>query len=260
MSDSNGDVLADGTDSFDGPTLASQATDANAEHMTAEAERWPTLIAVLETYFATGREIAFLEKYERLGETTAEFEGLSDDLRKAIKEHRRSTPVVNYILGTDTSPSDMRVLLSELLDQITETGEFSEEAVAEREAEREAERATPEQMWSYYAMRRVRLWGPLKRFEVPLFAILVGGFAITGFGLLLGKIPWPSWLAWFPVTFLALGLVVIGISSLTMYALRNEIRDPEKERERNQKRAQAKEKEEAEESEGRFSGLKNWWR
>lgn len=222
-----------------------------------EEYEFPVLAMMLSTYFATGKDLLFLERYERFGESSAEFAGLADDLRAAIRHPQRATREVNAILGTDLDVPTMRGQLAELLDQITGAGQFSEEAQAEAEAEAEEKRATPDEMLDYYAARRVSLpafTGSLSRFEFPLWSVLAAGFVSIALGLGIGNLPLPDFLGWIPGMFSIVGLVIIGFTAMAMLGLRSEIRNPDRE----EKRRAAREEDAAKRAEKRERRARFW--
>lgn len=216
-----------------------KAPAVGSEQMHLLRKQWPTLVGVLETYFATGKEVKFLDRYARHGEGSAEFSGLQEELKSAVADYDDAAKMVNAVLDIELSPVEARAALAELLDQITEQGDFSPESIAAAKKADKDEKADPQEMFSYYAMRKIRLWGPLSQYQVPLVGLLLIGFVLLGVGRLLASISWPTWLDWFPGMFLVLGLVVVGMSSVAMYGLRNEVREPEKAEAREKAKAEA---------------------
>lgn len=206
-----------------------------------ESEDFPVLQGILLTYFRReGDDVKFLKRYARDGETSAEFAGLADELREAIRYPKRVTPMVNAALELRVQPMEMRRHLADLLDQITRSGEYDSNDADVTPAENEHTSPEPDELLDYYFRRKVQLpWGLLGERKVPLWSVWISGFAIGGFGLALAQLPWPSWLDWFPITFIALGLVIIGVSSVAMSGLRQELKAPEKEARREQARAAA---------------------
>lgn len=210
-----------------------EATEAPS----AEAlSRFPVLIGVLEEYFVgRDRTSSLLKKYHRVGEESAEFEGLSEELRDAVRNPRVATPVVNQVLGSSVSHVEMRTMLSDLRDQLLQTGEFSPEALddARNEAVRteKSSKPTPNEMLDYYARRKFAVpfvpW--FKDHPFPLYYYLVVGVAVLLVGIGLGQIPWPSWMEWLPTMFSAVGIILTGFSVISMASLRGEIANPESE-------------------------------
>ena len=234
-----------------------------------ESNDFPVLQGILLTYFprtdSHGRKVRadnqseFLDRYARDGEAAAEFAGLAEELRSAVRHPKSATPVVNEALGTDIPPMEMRRYLAELLDQITQSGQFDPEP-AEQDAEEDARsqrEPTPEELLDHYFRRKVRLpWGPesLTRYRVPLWSVLLSGFAIGGAGLGLSQFEAPSWIGWFPYSLIALGFVIIAVSSTAMRGLREELKAPEREARRERAKAEAqasKERRQAERSKWR---------
>lgn len=228
-------------------------TDASSYPYT-ESDEFPVLQAVLLTYFPgpgrdveDGADVTFLERYIERGEDTAEFAGLSEELRTAIRLPRRSTPMVNEALGTDLPPMEMRALLVDLFDRMTgqarsdsDTSDDAETADADDPASKA--KVDPKDELDYYFFRRVTLRAPWFRdHPLPMWSFLVAGFVLLAAGIGLANLPLPSWLRVVPLLFLALGLVVFAASSIAMYGLRSEVLRPEKVARRDKRRAEARE-------------------
>lgn len=215
-------------------------------------DQYPVIINVFTDYFVVAdKSTQFLERYHKFGEGRAEFEGLAAEIRQAIRNPKRSTPLINAVLGSQLSAPESRSMLSELLDQMLEQGDYSPEA--QEEAKEARQRPDAETMVTYYARRKVAIpWGRLREYEFPLWGWLAGASGVLLFGVLLGYIPWPSWLSFIPLTFLALGVLGVLVTLLAMLGLRDEILHPEKEerraREKDEYRKQRDEKREGRES------------
>lgn len=209
-------------------------------------DQYPVIINVFTDYFVVADKSAqFLERYHKYGEGRAEFEGLAAEIRNAIRNPKRSTPLVNAVLGSQLSAPEARSMLSELLDQMLEQGDYSPEAVenAERETKEHGERPDAETMVAYYARRKVAIpVGKLREYEYPLWGWLAGASGVLLFGVLLGYIPWPSWLSFIPLTFLALGVLGVLVTLLAMLGLRDEILHPDKEERRAREKAEYRKK------------------
>lgn len=208
--------------------------------------RFPVIINVLTDYFVVSdKSISFLEKYQKYGESRAEFEGLAEEIRDAIRNPKVSTPMVNAVLGSSLNQQESRSMLSELLDQMLEQGDFSPEVIqASEEEEREQrKRPDPDDMFTYYARRKFALpFKGLKKYEFPLWGWLAGSAGVLLFGVLLGYIPWPDFLNWFPITFIALGILGVAFTLVAMLGLRDEILHPDKEAEREKEKEEFRNK------------------
>ena len=211
--------------------------------------RFPVIINVLDDYFVSrDRSLEFLEKYQRHGESRAEFEGLAEEIRDAIRNPKDSTPLVNAILGSRLTSAESRSMLSELLDQMLEQGDFSPQALedADKQAKEERKRPDAGTMFDYYAKRQFAIpVKNLRKFEYPLW-VWLGGFAgLFLFGIGLGYIPWPEFMRFLPITFLAIGTLGIAFCIVAMLGLRDEILNPDKEEKREREKAKYREKREA---------------
>lgn len=204
--------------------------------------RFPVIINVFEDYFVTNdKSILFLERYQKQGEARAEFTGLKDEIMDAIRNSRESTPLVNSILRSKLTQQEARSMLSELLDQMLEQGDFSAEAMeaADEEARENRQRPDPDDMFAYYAKRKFAIpVKSLKKFEYPLWMWLAGSAGVLVFGVLLGYIPWPEFLNWFPITFIALGVIGVAFCLIAMLGLRDEILHPDKEERREKEKSE----------------------
>lgn len=210
-----------------------------------ESEDYPVLQFVLLAYFPNqlearaDRSREFVDKYLLLGESSAEFEGLEEELRKAIRSPKSVTPMLNEALGMDLEPMEVRMHLTSLWDQIRGDLAVAEAEVAE--AEEKIAKASPDDLMENYFFRRVRIpWIPwLRDREVPLWSVLAGSFVSILLGLGVYSLPLPSWTDWFPLLLIVGGLVVMGLTATAMSGLREEIRRPEKEAKRNKALAEA---------------------
>lgn len=213
-----------------------------------QRERFPVLVNVLEDYFvASDKSLTFLERYQKQGEARAEFEGLAEEIRTAIRNPQESAPLINAVLGSALSQQETRSMLSELLDQMLEQGDFSPDAIEAARAEERTtrQRPDPDVMFAYYARRKFALpFKGLKNHSFPLWAWFLGSAAVLAFGVVLGYIPWPEFLQWFPVTFIAAGVIGVAFSLVAMLGLRDEILNPDKEERREREKAEYQEKRE----------------
>lgn len=200
--------------------------------------RFPVIINVLTDYFVTkDRSLDFLTKYQKQGEARAEFEGLSAEIKDAIRNPRESTPLVNAVLGSSLTAQESRSMLSELLDQMLEQGDFSPEAMADADEEETRERPDPDAMFSYYARRKFAIpFGALKKFQYPLWMWLAGSGGVLLVGLGLGYLPWPDFMRFIPITVLVLGVLGVAFCLVAMLGLRDEVLHPDKEKTREKER------------------------
>ena len=193
---------------------------------TASADKFPVLRALLEAYFVDrDAGVEFVARYHKHGESSAEFTGVADELRYAIKHPREATPVVNELLGLDLSVSDMRSTLSDLLDQMTQQGDYDPANVTADEPEEEG--PSTEEVMDYWLLRRITLpIKPLRDKPIPLWLLLVVALGIFLIGLGLGSLQLPSALAWLPLLLQGLGIVATLAIGGGMLTLRREITHP----------------------------------
>lgn len=236
-------VNADDADPVAEAALARQAI------LDESQARFPVLINVLTDYFVTAdKSLLFLDRYQKQGERRAEFDGLAEEIRDAIRNPRVSTPVVNAVLGSGLTPQQARSMLSELLDQMLEQGDFSPEAMDAADAEERSRRQRPDAdaMFAYYAKRRYAIpIGPLRKYNLPMWLWLAGSVAVLVFGVGLSYIPWPDFLTWFPVTFIGIGVVGVAFCLVAMWGLRDEVLNPDKEERRAKEKAEFQSKRDA---------------
>lgn len=196
--------------------------------------RYPVLINVLTDYFVTSdKSLLFLERYQKQGENRAEFEGLADEIRDAIRSPKDSTPLVNAVLGSALTRQESRSMLSELLDQMLEQGDFDPQAIEDAEEDGKRESLQAEDLVAHYAKRKFAIpIKSLKQYALPMWVWLSGSAGVLLFGVLLGYLPWPDFLRWFPITFVALGIVGVAFCLVAMLGLRDEVLHPDKEERR----------------------------
>lgn len=215
--------------------------------LAAGQDRFPVLINVLMDYFVSSdKSLDFLERYQRFGENSAEFEGLAEEIRDAIRNPRASAPAVNAVLNSSLTQQEVRSMLSELLDQMLEQGEYSPDALEQADEEARAARPSPDAMLDYYAKRPVAIpIKGLKQYKLPLWAW--GGISLVliliGVGLL--YIPWPEFLLSIPYAFVGIGVLGLGFTVVAMLGLREEIQNPAKEAARAALKEEAQAKREA---------------
>lgn len=210
-----------------------------------ESEDFPLLQMVLIRYFRDlgpsfgRRDVAFVKKYLRYGETVVEFNGLSDELREAFLHPARSTPMVNEALDTAFSPEEVRRLLGDLFNQINEQGEFSSEARAQREAEAARVVATPGELLNTYFLLRVNpLPGRLRSVSLPIWQPWAGSLVLMIVGVALWRyVAVPGFLEWLPLLLTVIGLLGLALTSVTMYTLRSQRLHPDQAHEREKARA-----------------------
>lgn len=239
----NVDASPSGDPSFEDAVLAREAV------VDQHQGRFPVLINVLTDYFVSSdRSLDFLAKYQKHGEARAEFEGLAEEIRDAIRNPKESTPLVNALLGSALTSQESRSMLSELLDQMLEQGDFSPEALeaADETARGEKSRPDVDTMYAYYAKRKFAIpFKGLKQFEYPLWMWLAGSAVVLLFGVGLGYLPWPDFMRFLPITFIAFGGLGIAFCIVAMLGLREEILNPDKEERREQEKAEFREKRDA---------------
>lgn len=228
----NADASPQGASAVEDDVLAREAV------IEQHQDRFPVIINVLTDYFVTkDRSLDFLTKYQKQGESRAEFEGLSAEIKDAIRNPRESTPLVNAVLGSSLTAQESRSMLSELLDQMLEQGDFSPEAIAEADEEEVRERPDPEAMFTYYARRKFAIpFGALKKYTYPLWMWLAGSGGILLVGLGLGYLPWPDFMRFIPITILVLGVIGVAFCLVAMLGLRDEVLHPDKEEKREKER------------------------
>lgn len=234
----------------DAPTLGASSVEddylAREEIVDQYQNRFPVIINVLNDYFvASDKSLDFLAKYQKYGESRAEFEGLAEEIRDAIRNPKESTPLVNAVLGSALTSRESRSMLSELLDQMLEQGDFSPQALEEADQEIQAERKRPDAdvMVTYYARRKFAIpVKSLKRFEYPLWKWLAGSAVVVAFGVALGYLPWPDFMLFLPITFIAVGAIGLAFCAVAMLGLRDEILNPDKEERREQEKAEFRKK------------------
>lgn len=204
-----------------------------------ESQDFPLLQRVLLLYFrhysgVRRRDVAFIKRYQRTGENSVEFEGLADEIRKAIKSASLATPMVNEALDTALTREQVRRHLVSLLDQMLKKGEFSEEEMKAKKQEEAEAKATPQELLDGYLFRRVNPFpGRFRAIYFPVWQAFAASFGSIVVGVLLATyIPWPQWLRWLPVLFMSVGLVGLAITSVAMTSLRDELRNPKKEEDR----------------------------
>lgn len=197
-----------------------------------ESEEFPQLQQVLLTYFPStsgrrNRTIAFLRAYAEHGEQRAEFAGLADELRQAVKFPKRAQPVVNEALGLDLTVQEVRSELAGLLDQLVNPD-------ADVEEDAEPEPPSAQELLQGWFFRKVNpIPGKGRKYYFPLWTGLLAGILLAAVGAgILTYLPVPSFLAWLPVTAILAGFVIVLMFSVTMRSLREEMRNPERAEER----------------------------
>ncbi len=200
---------------------------------------FPVLERILHDYFPaagqgrdTDRSAEMIRKYHRVGEDSAEFDGLSADLKRAINRRRDAAVLVNATLDTDLTPEEVTAHLISLLDQLTDRGEFAGGKPT----------AAPAEVLRSYALARFRVpW--IRRdaapVTVPLWATFLAGLVLIIFGAF--ALPHtPSAIRPLTIGAAALGLVLMFVSALAMLGLRSEALDPDKSARQEAERSQRK--------------------
>lgn len=220
---------------------------ALAEVEYTESEEFPLLQQVLLRYFRDlgpsfrRRDVAFVKKYQKYGESITEFDGLGEELTQAFKFPKRSTPMLNEALDTEFTPAAVSRMLRELHDQIGERGEYSQEA---RDEAREEAKVDPKELMDSYLLRKVNpLPGPLRKYVFPVWQPWAGSLAVLAVSVLATTyLDIPDWLMALPVSLMALSLVVMGLTSLAMRTMRDEVVKPDQEKDREDILKRAREK------------------
>lgn len=207
-----------------------------------ESEEFPQLQQVLLTYFPStsgrrNRTISFLRAYAEHGEDKAEFAGLADELRTAVRFPKRAEPVVNEALGTKLTVTEVRTELADLLDQLNHPGSAdSTDDKSTNNAAQEEDRKPPsaEELLQGWFFRKVNpIPGRFRRYYFPLWSGLAGGLGLVLVGVIvLGYVPLPQWLTFIPVALLLAGFLIVAMFSITMWSLRNQLRNPDQEEKR----------------------------
>lgn len=198
---------------------------------------------ILRTYFPNptnnGRDRSdeLIAEFRKVGGSGVKFEGLIDELKTVARDPSVAVAVFQDALGGHPEESAATAYFADLHDALVQSGRFAPEAIeaeaaAAKKAEQEAKPDTDE-LFEYYAGRRINLPGPLARFSAKLWVYLVVGFGVAAIsGVLFLLVP-PSWgamhaiLTW-PLRLLALtGIVIAFISGLTMNTLRRERLKPD---------------------------------
>lgn len=198
---------------------------------------------ILRTYFpnpANGgrdRSDELILEFRKVGGSGVKFEGLIDELKTVARDPSAAVEVFESALGGHPEEGQATAYFADLHDALVQSGRFAPEAIeaeqaAAKMAEQEAKPDTDE-LFKYYAGRRINLPGPLARFSTKLWVYLVVGFGVAAVsGVLFLLVP-TSWgvihaiLTW-PLRLLAFtGIIIAFISGLTMTTLRRERLKPE---------------------------------
>lgn len=220
-------------------------------HRYMQTTDFTVLQHVLVTYFpATGipgrkdRQVEFLRAYGRDGESRAEFAGLLDELRFALKHPQRAATIVNDALGLDgddeMSVAEVRTSLADMVDQLTGEGVY-----AQRADDADTDSDSVEASEDANAASFLRSTPPLPKWAggrpVPLWTLVAASVAVLALGWLLGRswMPHPVQAFGWLVTLLgAFGLVA---SATAVLSLRSDALHPDRAAERDAKIAAAAE-------------------
>lgn len=200
-----------------------------------DTSRFPVFARILRKYFPDKAD-DLTDKYRLVGESSIEFKGLREEIEEAIKSPSEAATFLNEVLGTDLTPEKAEDLLIETYDQLTQSGEYSQERVEEEAARIRAAKPSTDELMDYYVKRRINLKGPFARLSAPLwvypviaipvaFAASAAIYFTPGDIFILGPV-----IHWAGRALVGLAVIVIFLSVLTMYTLRSERLDPEKER------------------------------
>lgn len=218
-----------------------------------DERQFPILEDVLSTYFATGREPEFLARYGEVGEASAEFRGLSDDLDRARRNPGAAAAAINACLGTSLDSQTVRDPLIDLQDAIsgspTPAAAVTPDGDADDDDDGNPATPTPDELMSYYFFRRVNIAGRV----VPLWWILGAGVALLVVGFGLSQSPVPDWLHPLVVVIEGLGLLLAFGAAVTMMALRSDLQQTAKE-------AAARAHDATVETKGGRGGIRAWLR
>lgn len=210
--------------------------DISAEKFERAAERFPVLKYVIEEYFGSPerqtRDIEFLERYEELGEDSAEFNGFLDDLNEAIKQYTLATTLVNGLMSANLSSSEVRTQLTSLKDQVLHEGEFGPED-EDHDDDPFLVNSAQERVQASFLWKREIPFGPLKGKAYPMVYYLIAGIAVVLLGLLISYIPY---IGGFGVLLMAIGGIACFIVAIGTLSMRNEHMHPEEAEERERKR------------------------
>lgn len=174
--------------------------DIDEERFTAAADAFPVLKYVLDTYYPSpengvrpGKDAQFVAQYQEVGETTAEFDGLADDLTRAIRQYNLSTVLVNGLMAANFAPTECRALLSSLDDELHSRGEFAQDIPAEDADAGEDDQfriaSAPDRVRATFLHKRAIPIGPLKNHPLPLIAYIGVGVVLAALGVLITYIP-----------------------------------------------------------------------
>lgn len=230
MSDTKGSPgLSEGSDEQDHSAASEPLTKPRDDQsISPDLDRFPVFVAALETYFPD-RPLDLIARYHQYGEESSEFQGLDGELSDAVAHPRASIPVVNYVLGSSFTPSDGRVVLAELRDQLLQRGEFSAENLAEEQARQEqaanGEDEARETIDYVYKRQFAIPLGKLRNHPIQLRWMFLGGAALVVLASFLLYIPWPTWLLWIPWAPMGVGIAAVFFSGVAMTGLRAEIRE-----------------------------------
>lgn len=237
----------------EGPSATVTPLFPDAPAPDADDTPYPMLQYVLSAYFPNvlerrqDRSGQFIKQYRQFGDNKAEWRGLDAELIDAIRHPSTAADLVNATLGTALSPADTRRMLAEFQDILQQTGEHDPSLESTEPA---VQKVSADEALQHWFFREVALPGRLKPRTVPLWQCLAGGagLAVVGYGLL--SLNPPSWLAWIPLAIMVLGLLVVAASSIAMWGLRDEVRQPEKTAKREAAKEAARAKQEAKSQRG----------
>lgn len=200
------------------------------------AATFPTLRYVLEAYFGSperqSRDAEFAQRYQSIGETTSEFEGLAAELKQAIRQFSLSANLVNGMMGLDLPAAEVRELLVQLDDQLHLRGEYAVDVPDEDEDEgRDASeedrfliQSAPDRVQSTFMHRREIPIGPLKGHPLPLIAYFGAGIGLVVVGILITFIPI---VGRFGMILIIAGAVIAFVVALAIIGMGRDYNNPE---------------------------------
>lgn len=214
---------------------------------------FPILKYVIEEYFGSPerptRDTEFLERYEAIGEESAEFSGFLDDLTAAIKKYSLAASLVNGLMGTTMTNGEVRTHLTMLKDQILQQGDFDPQA--EDANDPFLVNSAEDRIKASFLWKREIPIGPLKGKAYPVIYYFLAGVLVVLIGLGISYIPY---IGTFGVLLMFIGGIICFIVAVGMLSMRNEQLHPEKAQEREAKIAEL-EKEKAERNKAKKGGL-----
>ena len=200
-------------------------------------DEYPQLRAVLREYISTGKEDILVLRYQKVGEESAEFDGLGADLQKAAKAPESAADLFREELGFEGDVSEIRHGCIELYDRLKGVGDFDAA---------KQDRVEGSELFDQYAGIPLMIGGRpvvVRGRTIPLWGGFAGSVAILALAYLLGNIlPLPGFLQWIPALLRIVGFAAFAVTSFALIGKRGEVRDPGKAARREKAIAEAKAK------------------